>query len=109
MNVSDDRWHEVFERDRGRCRYCGFDLLNTFEHYYVAEVDHLLQPSDPGRDNLDNLVLACRACNGRLSRAHSLGYTTFESRKTYLQQEHLSAGTRKMYEYYLERRRNGWG
>jgi len=108
MKVDDDRWHEVFERDKGHCRYCGCDLLATFEHYYFAEIDHLLPPSTPDRDGLDNLVLAFRACNGRLSRAHSLGHTTFESRKSYLQQEHLSAGTRKMYEHYLNRRLQDW-
>ena len=108
MKAGDDRWHEVFERDQGHCRYCGIDLLVTFEHYYFAEVDHLLPPSNPNRDDLANLVLACRACNSRLSRAHSLGHVTFESRKAYLQQDSLSVGTRKMYEQYLERKRKNW-
>lgn len=108
MRAGDEAWHAVFERDHGTCRYCGFDLLTTFEHYYFAEVDHLLPPTEPDRDDLENLVLACRACNSRLSRAHSLGHTTFEARRAYLQQENLSAGTRKMYEHYLSRRQQGW-
>ncbi len=103
-----NRWHKVFERDRGYCRYCGCDLLATFEHYYFAEVDHLLPHSAPSRDELENLVLACRACNGRLSRAHGLGHTTFEARRLYLQQEHLSEPTRKMYEHYLKHRSEDW-
>ena len=43
MQVDNKRWHEVFERDQGHCRYCSCDLLASFEHYYFAEVDHLLQ------------------------------------------------------------------
>lgn len=109
MKAGDDRWHEVFERDQGHCRYCGCDLLATFEHYYFAEVDHLLPHSASDRENLQHLVLACRACNGRLSRAHSLGHTTFESRRDYLKQDHLSSGTRKKYKHYLKRREQGWG
>lgn len=84
IKAGDQRWHEVFERDRGHCRYCGCDLLATFEHYYFAEVDHLLPPTAADRDELKNIVLACRACNGRLSRAHRLGHITFEARKAYL-------------------------
>jgi len=109
MQAGDDRWHEVFERDQGHCRYCSCDLLASFEHYYFAEVDHLLPQSAPDRDELKNLVLACRACNGRLSRAHSLGHTTFEARRNYLRQDSLSLDTRKMYEHYLARRQQGWG
>ena len=108
MRAGDHRWHEVFERDRGSCRYCGCHLLTTFEHYYFAEVDHLLPKSAPGRDSLEHLVLACRACNGRLSRAHSLGHITFETRLAYLQQEHLSAHTRKRYQHYLKRHEQEW-
>ncbi len=109
MNAGDDRWHEVFERDQGRCRYCSCDLLASLEHYYFAEVDHLLPQLALDRDELKNLVLACRACNGRLSRAHSLSHITFEARRDYLRQDNLSLGTRKMYEHYLARRQQGWG
>ena len=108
IRAGDQRWHEVFERDRGHCRYCGCDLLATFEHYYFAEVDHLLPHSAEDRDELKNIVLACRACNGRLSRAHGLGHITFEARKTYLREEHLSRGTREMYEHYIKRRSAEW-
>jgi hypothetical protein len=108
MVAGDDRWHEVFERDQGRCRYCGFDLLETFEHYYVAEVDHLLPRDVPDRDELQYLVLACRACNGRLSRAHGLKLTTFEQRREYLRHPDLSRPTRDKYEHYLRRRSDGW-
>ena len=77
IRAGDQRWHEVFERDRGHCRYCGCDLLATFEH-------------------------------GRLSRAHGLGHITFEARKAYLREEHLSRGTREMYEHYIKRRSAEW-
>ncbi len=108
IKAGDQRWHEVFERDRGHCRYCGCDLLATFEHYYFAEVDHLLPPTAAERDELKNIVLACRACNGRLSRAHRLGHITFEARKAYLREEHLSIKTREMYERYIKRRSTEW-
>lgn len=108
MKTNDPRWHQVFERDGGSCRYCGIDLLTTFEHYYFAEVDHLLPKSFENRDDPVYLVLACRACNGRLSQAHRLGHTTFESRLSYLKQTHLSKPTRDMYEHYLKKRKNGW-
>jgi len=108
MVAGDDRWHEVFERDRGQCRYCGFDLLESFERYYMAEVDHLLPREFPDRDELQHLVLACRACNSRLSRAHGLKLVTFEQRLEYLRHPDLSRPTRDKYEHYVRRRSDVW-
>lgn len=51
----------VFERDEFRCRYCGNDAYDR-KHLVV---DHVI-PVDEGRiDTMDNLVTACRSCNGR--------------------------------------------
>lgn len=108
MVAGDDRWHEVFERERGLCRYCSFDLLESFEHYYMAEVDHLLPRDFRERDELEYLVLACRACNSRLSRAHEQKLVTFEQRLKYLSRPDLSWPTRDKYEYYLRRRAGEW-
>lgn len=46
----------VLRRDRHRCGYCGASA-NT--------VDHVLPHSRGGQMSWNNLVAACRACNGR--------------------------------------------
>jgi hypothetical protein len=76
------------------------DLLSSFEHYFFAEVDHLFPNGEPDRDEPNNLVLSCRACNSRLSRAQHLA--TFSERKEYLQSESLSKGARDTYNEYLK-------
>jgi hypothetical protein len=52
----------ITHRDRFACRYCsampGSDLL---------EVDHLVPRAKGGTDFTENLVTACKACNGRKS------------------------------------------
>jgi 5-methylcytosine-specific restriction endonuclease McrA len=54
--------HEVRRRDGGHCRYC--DVLVDFDNPELrdgASHDHV----DPlGPNTLDNVVLACRRCNG---------------------------------------------
>ena len=55
---------QLFERDLGRCVYCGLDLKEDFDRFMMATEDHLF-PSSKGsvsRD-LDNLVLSCQTCN----------------------------------------------
>jgi 5-methylcytosine-specific restriction endonuclease McrA len=83
MTVDPDLWHQVFDRDRGYCRYCDADLLASFSAYCSADVDHLLARSAGGPSTLENLVLACRGCNTSLSRAAHL--RTFEERKAYVE------------------------
>lgn len=50
---------EVFKRDQFRCVYCGAvpgeDVL--------LEVDHVHPVADGGRNEMDNLVTSCFACN----------------------------------------------
>lgn len=57
-----DLLHDIRTRDAGHCRYC--DVLVDFDHPELgdgATYDHV----DPLGDNtLDNVVLACRRCNG---------------------------------------------
>lgn len=48
----------VLERDGHLCAYCGRDA-NT--------VDHITPKAAGGTDTPDNLVAACRSCNGRKS------------------------------------------
>jgi 5-methylcytosine-specific restriction endonuclease McrA len=47
----------------GSCLYCG----STISGKTGAEVDHFVPWSYSGDDGLDNLVVACRACNGQKS------------------------------------------
>jgi 5-methylcytosine-specific restriction endonuclease McrA len=46
----------VFLRDGGKCQYCGKPAEN---------VDHVKPRSRGGRHSWDNVVAACRRCNGR--------------------------------------------
>ncbi len=55
-------------RDEGKCVYCGFDLLQSYDlAYYFYHYDHLLPKEERKYPELVgeewNLVLACRACN----------------------------------------------
>lgn len=93
MSVSDEVWHRIFDRDMGRCVYCNADLVCSLLAYRCAEVDHLFPPSHSERDNEKNLVLACRPCNGSLSRAHGLRLFTVSERKDYL--KNTNAGFEK--------------
>jgi len=49
MKAGNDLWHQVFERDRGVCRYCDMDLLQDFEHYQLSSVDHVESQSSGGK------------------------------------------------------------
>lgn len=55
---------QLFERDQGRCVYCGLDLKADYDRFMMATEDHLVPGSkgNYGRE-LENLVLSCRTCN----------------------------------------------
>lgn len=59
------RW-AVLERDRFTCRYCGQFAPNVMLH-----VDHVVPVSEGGTDDLDNLVVACAACNQGKNAYHA--------------------------------------
>jgi Restriction endonuclease len=50
----------LFERDGHLCMYCG----RHHRHRDLSR-DHVLPVSRGGRDTWDNVLTACRACNGR--------------------------------------------
>jgi 5-methylcytosine-specific restriction endonuclease McrA len=54
----------LFERDQGRCVYCGVDLKADFDRFTMATVDHLVPESKGGTEDFENLLLSCRVCNG---------------------------------------------
>ncbi|UBM57285.1 HNH endonuclease [Marinilongibacter aquaticus] len=47
----------IFKRDGNRCVYCGTNRNLT--------LDHVIPKSRGGKTNWDNLVSACKHCNGR--------------------------------------------
>ena len=50
----------VFERDRGRCTYCGLAQLG---HGATFHIDHVVPHSKEGPTSLDNLALQCPSCS----------------------------------------------
>ena len=50
--------HSVFERDKGRCQYCGFAVPRD-----EATYDHVIPRSRGGRTTWTNVVIACIPCN----------------------------------------------
>ncbi len=57
----------VVERDKGRCRYCGCIVCDPLDLDAVRapkfHIDHVLPAASGGATHLENLVLACCACN----------------------------------------------
>ena len=49
---------EVFKRDGFTCQYCGNHPPDILLH-----VDHIVAVSKGGRNDIDNLVASCEACN----------------------------------------------
>lgn len=54
------RWH-IFARDGFTCRYCG---ARAGQDGVELAVDHVISVKDGGDNHPDNLVAACRRCNG---------------------------------------------
>lgn len=65
MAVSKRLRFEVLKRDGFTCRYCGMSAPHVELH-----VDHVHPRSRGGRDEIENLVAACRSCN--LGKSHIL-------------------------------------
>jgi CRISPR/Cas system Type II protein with McrA/HNH and RuvC-like nuclease domain len=54
----------VVYRDGTACRYCERETIISKKPCPAQRtVDHVLPVSKGGKDELDNLVLACRSCN----------------------------------------------
>lgn len=55
---------QLFERDQGRCVYCGLDLKADYDRFMMATEDHLVPASKGGKGrDLENLILSCAVCN----------------------------------------------
>jgi 5-methylcytosine-specific restriction endonuclease McrA len=59
----------LFERQGGRCEYCGCIVTIDKAHAYAPNygtLDHVVPRAHQGRPtSLTNMVLACRSCNHR--------------------------------------------
>ena len=55
----------AYIREKGRCDYCGVDLVSSHAAYYAGMIDHLLPQAKYPQftEDEDNYVLACAACN----------------------------------------------
>lgn len=49
---------EIFKRDSFKCQYCGASAPDV-----LLEVDHIQPVSKGGKDDILNLITACKACN----------------------------------------------
>lgn len=71
MAISKKKRMIVYEKYDGHCAYCGEKIA-----YEDMQVDHFIPCrawgiEDPGTDNIENLMPACRTCN-HYKRAHTL-------------------------------------
>lgn len=63
----------LIERDGAGCHYCGEPLLANKHVDFNPQgisVDHIVPQIEGGGDDIENLVLACRRCNGQKKTKH---------------------------------------
>lgn len=64
-----DEWkHKIFERDRYRCVYCGWDGSLDLRAYMLLEPDHFVPLDKDGSPDADNVVTSCHLCNNMKGR-----------------------------------------
>jgi len=71
----DPRTARAYARARGRCEYCGRDVVIDRWGYACGNIDHLLPVSgyaDEVTAHPDNFVLSCSLCNGIKGKASIL-------------------------------------
>lgn len=59
-HISKEKRERLFKKQNGRCMYCG---RKSTMHYLDA--DHKTPVKNGGGDNIGNLQLLCKPCNGR--------------------------------------------
>lgn len=67
MSVSPRLRRRILERDNFTCQYCGWAPeihdATTWADLSVLHIDHMVPIAKDGRDDEDNLVVACYECN----------------------------------------------
>lgn len=67
----------LIERDGNHCHYCGCEMQTNDSTGYTVDgisIDHITPTDEGGSDDLGNLVLACRQCNGLKKTKHYQEY-----------------------------------
>ena len=68
--------HWLVKRGQSSCAYCEMSLIDSYEHWLLLTVDHVI-PRKEGhrlriprdwRESYSNIVLACSGCNGFRNR-----------------------------------------
>ncbi len=62
-DVTEQDLREVFERDGGRCVYCGGEVSPRFRPNDPRGFDHIMPRANGGRHTKANLVVSCGPCN----------------------------------------------
>jgi 5-methylcytosine-specific restriction endonuclease McrA len=55
---------QLSEQQNWRCCYCGVRMEGANDAVDAPTFEHVVPRSRGGPDELDNLVIACRQCNG---------------------------------------------
>src|SRR5664279_135833 len=76
---------QLFERDQGRCVYCGLDLKADYDRFMMATEDHLVPASKGGKGrDLENLILSCAVCNRLKANFAPDGIDAKKDRRKYI-------------------------
>ena len=95
-----DYGEKVYEKYHYTCVYCGFDG-RPFDAWMQLSIDHIRPQSCGGTNDLDNLVVACRACNSITSR---MKFSDDVSREEIINQKknRIKERRNEFYEYWLQ-------
>lgn len=63
-DVTDEELRMIWERDQGRCRYCGTPIIRPqFTRCSPRGFDHVIPMARGGHHTADNIVVCCLPCN----------------------------------------------
>ena len=92
---------KLYEKQKGKCFYCGRKIELTYDKPNSAHVDHVIPKSRGGKSNYSNYVLACAKCNmikGMLTPEEfyrKLVFSILEAKETLLYYKETGKGTKK--------------